>query len=70
MKKLLLCAFCTLLLAGCTANIDKEGNINLNNDIELTTLFSSKSENKNKAWVGTFQLASNDMKNNIIKKAG
>ena len=68
MKKILLSAFCALLMTGCTLNIDEKEKIVSSSDIELTTLFSSKSEAKNKAWVGTFQLAFNDMKNNIIKK--
>ena len=68
MKKILLSAFCALLMTGCTVSVEKGEKVNFNSNIELTTLFSSKSEAKNKAWVGTFQLAFNDMKNNIIKK--
>ena len=61
MKKILLSGFAALLLSGC-------GICANTNDINVLTLFSSKSNSINKAWVGTFQLAYNDMKNHIIKK--
>ena len=38
------------------------------NKIDLLTLFSTKTNSENRAWIGTFQLVWNDMKNNIIKK--
>ena len=59
MKKLSI-TLCTLLLLGCAYSKD--------NALDILTLFSSKSTSQNKVWVGTFQLAFNDMKNFIIKK--
>lgn len=61
MKKILLTFLCCLLLCGC-------GMCAKTNNLEILTLFSTKSQNPNKLWVGTFQLVFNDMKNNIIKK--
>ena len=66
MKKILLSAFLALFLTGCS--VETIQNENTNKNVDVVTLFSSKSEAKNKAWVGTFQLVFNDMKNNIIKK--
>lgn len=61
MKKILLSTLCAILLSGC-------GFCATSNKIDILTLFSTKSYSQNKAWVGTFQLVFNDMKNNIIKK--
>jgi len=58
MKKLLLSTLCAILLSGCA--------MCANSKIDILTLFSTKSSSLNKAWVGTFQLVWNDMKNNII----
>ena len=60
MKKVLLSALCAILLSGCAMCASSK--------IDVLTLFSTKSNSINKAWVGTFQLVWNDMKNNIIKK--
>ncbi len=49
-----------LFLSGCAYSKDKE-------NLEILTLLSSKSNAQNKAWIGTFQLVFNDMKNNVIK---
>lgn len=59
MKKILLTTLMTILLSGCA--------MCANSKIDILTLFSSKSYSANKAWIGTFQLVFNDMKNNIIK---
>ena len=68
MKKLLLIMLSVLLLTGCTQmNVSSE--INSENDkLDILTLFTSETNSQNKAWVGTFQLVFNDMKNNILKK--
>ena len=58
MKKILLSILCAVLLSGCAMSASSK--------IDILTLFSTKSYNQNKAWVGTFQLVWNDMKNNII----
>ena len=60
MKKILLSLLTATLLCGCgfCSNVDK---------LDILTLFSSSSFAQNKAWIGTFQLVFNDMKNNIIK---
>lgn len=60
MKKLLLTTLCMALLSGCA--------ICANSKIDVLTLFSTKSFSQDKAWVGTFQLVWNDMKNNIVKR--
>lgn len=60
MKKILLSTLCAVMLSGCA--------MCANSKLDILTLFSTKSFSKNKAWVGTFQLVWNDMKNNIIKK--
>lgn len=60
MKKLLLTTLCMALLSGCA--------ICANSKIDVLTLLSTKSFSQDKAWVGTFQLVWNDMKNNIIKR--
>ena len=36
-------------------------------NMDILTLFSSKPKSENSLWVGTFQLAFNEMKNNVIK---
>lgn len=58
MKKLLSAIFCIFLFGGCA--------ISKQSELDVLTLFSTKSYTSNKAWVGTFQLVWNDMKNNII----
>ncbi len=58
MKKIISAVLCSILLSGC-AFIKKD-------ELDILTLFSTKSYSENKAWVGTFQLVWNDMKNNII----
>lgn len=60
MKKILLSTLCAILLSGCA--------MCANSKLDILTLFSAKSNSTNKAWIGTFQLVWNDMKNNIIKK--
>ncbi|MBR1976685.1 hypothetical protein IKA15_00220 [bacterium] len=58
MKKIISAILCSFLLSGCAFwEQDKT---------DVLTLFSTKSHSTNKAWVGTFQLVWNDMKNNII----
>ena len=59
MKKILLSTLCAILLSGCAMCADSK--------LDILTLFSTKSYSTNKAWIGTFQLVWNDMKNNIIK---
>ena len=49
MKKILLSILCAVLLSGCAMSASSK--------IDILTLFSTKSYNQNKAWVGTFQLA-------------
>ncbi len=61
MKNGLLCTLFSLLFCACT-NV-----VSSNTDIDLVTLFSSKPETQNSAWVGTFQLAFNDMKDKVLK---
>ncbi|MBQ8635989.1 hypothetical protein IJX73_03070 [bacterium] len=61
MKKIFLSIFIAMLLCGCAICANSKS-------LDILTLFSTKSYSANKAWVGTFQLAFNDMKNNIIKK--
>lgn len=60
MKKLLV-LFCILLIAGgCVmAKADK--------NLEVLPLLSSKSEQANRVWVGTFQLVWNDLMDGIVK---
>lgn len=68
MKKILI-AFGVLVFAAgffmCAANkaFSKE-----EKGLEILTLFNSPSHTENRLWVGTFQLAFNEIKNNIIKK--
>lgn len=61
MKKILLSTLAAVLLSGCAMCANSKS-------LDILTLFSTKSYSQNKAWVGTFQLVWNDMKNNIIKK--
>lgn len=61
MKKILLSTLAAILLSGCAMCANSK-------TLDILTLFSTKSCSQNKAWVGTFQLVWNDMKNNIIKK--
>ena len=59
-----------LIVTGCTASYDtnaKEPGKAKDSNIDILTLFSSPSDSTNKAWVGTFQLVFNDMKNEILK---
>ena len=60
MKKLLV-LFCILLLAGGCAMAKTEKNL------EVLPLLSSKSEQANRVWVGTFQLVWNDLMDGIVK---
>ena len=60
MKKILLTALSAVLLSA--------GGFCANSNIDILTLFSSNSKAPNQAWIGTFQLVFNDMKNNIIKR--
>ena len=60
MKKLLLSTLAAILLSGCAMCANSKS-------LDILTLFSTKSYSQNKAWIGTFQLVWNDMKNNIIK---
>ena len=61
MKKLLLSTLAAILLSGCAMCANSK-------TLDILTLFSSKSYSQNKAWVGTFQLAFNDMKNKVLKR--
>lgn len=60
MKKILLSGLVGLMLTGCA--------VSTTTNLDILTLFSSDSKSVNKAWVGTFQLVFNDMKNNILKR--
>jgi len=60
MKKILLSSLIALMLSGYALCASSK--------LDILTLFSSKSYSQNRAWIGTFQLVFNDMKNNIIKK--
>ncbi|MBQ8847480.1 MAG: hypothetical protein IJ003_00880 [Candidatus Gastranaerophilales bacterium] len=60
MKKTLLALLSGLFICGC--------GICATSELDILTLFSTKSNSPNKLWVGTFQLVFNDMKNNILKK--
>ena len=60
MKKILLTALAGVMLTGFA--------ISTTSEIDILTLFSTKSNSVNKAWVGTFQLVFNDMKNHILKR--
>ncbi len=68
MRKLLLFLLCvSLFLTGCTAKNSAQSTTK-QNDLEILTLMSSKSNSLNKIWVGTFQLVFNAMKNDILKR--
>ncbi len=60
MKKIFISMLMAFLFCGCIKVISSNENI-------ILPLFSTKSSLENKAWIGTFQLVFNDMKNNIIK---
>lgn len=60
MKKLLV-LFCILLIAGGCAMAKADKNL------EVLPLLSSKSEQANRVWVGTFQLVWNDLMDGIVK---
>ncbi len=66
MKKILCLIFCSIMLVGCNASKDDTAKTEPSS-LDILTLFSSKSSAPNKAWVGTFQLVWNDVKNNIVK---
>lgn len=68
MKKILLIFGVLLIMAGFGACIGNRAFSKEGAGLEILTLFDSPSNTENKLWVGTFQLAFNEMKNNIIKK--
>ena len=61
MKKILLILCTALFITGCA--VSDTGS----SDMDILTLFSSNSNAANKAWVGTFQLVFNDMKDKVLK---
>ncbi len=63
MKKIFLMLLAALTLCACS-NVEQ---VQAAKDFEITPLFSTKSNAQNKIWVGTFQLAFNDMKNKVLK---
>ena len=75
MKKIVLFLLTILVVTGCTASYDtnsqKPESIKIDNEdtVTILTLFSSKSNSPNKAWIGTFQLVFNDVKNEILKRS-
>lgn len=66
MKNLLLILFCCFMLTACK-NIEAMPDTSEANNFEILTLMSSDSNSVNKVWVGTFQIAFNNIKNKIIK---
>lgn len=60
MKKILLSTLLFTFLSACAMCSNLKS-------LDILTLFTSGSHHANKAWVGTFQLVFNDMKNNIVK---
>ena len=71
-KKILFLMFCALIVTGCTATYNATENpsgqkTETKTNLDILTLFSSESNSANKAWVGTFQIVFNDMKNQILK---
>jgi len=67
MKKILFLFLAALFITGCAVSYDNPPTEEKNTNLDILTLFSSKSVSKNKAWIGTFQLVFNDMKNEILK---
>lgn len=63
MKKALLMFLSLILFCGCTLHKKPQENSKL----DILTLFQSQSNAQNKLWVGTMQLAFNDVKENIVK---
>ena len=62
MKKKLLTLFAVMLLvSGCAFAKPKQQNL------DVLPLFSSQSNQANRLWVGTFQLAWNDLMDGIVK---
>jgi len=59
MKKITLISLAASLVMGCTVIVQKP--------LDVLTLFSSESKAQNQVWVGTFQLAFNEVKDNIVK---
>ena len=67
MKKILCLIGFLVFVAGCTA-VNDNNSTNFDQNGNIVTLFSSKTDAQDKAWVGTFQIVFNDMKNHIFKQ--
>ncbi len=63
MKKFLMMFLSLILFCGCTLHKKPQET----SAIDILTLFQSQSNAQNKLWVGTMQLAFNEVKENIIK---